>query len=89
MVENMGKRRIFIISLTVIIAVLLLIGVSWYFFYDLTRGPLPQHNGELRVEGLNDSVTILRDEWGIPHIYANNMHDLFFAQGYSHAQDRW
>ena len=68
MVENMGKRRIFIISLTVIIAVLLLIGVSWYFFYDLTRGPLPQLDGELRVEGLNDSVMIFRAERGIPHI---------------------
>ena len=41
------------------------------------------------VEGLHDTVEILRDEWGIPHIYASNMHDLFFAQGYTQAQDRW
>jgi penicillin amidase len=34
-------------------------------------------------------VEILRDEWGVPHIYARNMHDLFFAQGFTQAQDRW
>ena len=39
--------------------------------------------------GLQAPVEILRDEYGIPHIYADNMHDLFFAQGYVHAQDRF
>ncbi len=34
------------------------------------------------------SVEIIRDEWGIPHIYAENREDLFFAQGFVHAQDR-
>ena len=29
------------------------------------------------------------DEWGVPHIYAGNAEDLFFAQGYTQAQDRW
>ncbi len=33
-------------------------------------------------------VEILRDRWGIPHIYASNNADLFFAQGFVHAQDR-
>lgn len=33
-------------------------------------------------------MEILRDRWGIPHIYARNNADLFFAQGYVHAQDR-
>ena len=55
----------------------------------MTRSPLPQHDGELKVAGLQDTVEILRDEWGVPHIYAKNMHDLFFAQGYTQAQDRW
>ncbi len=43
----------------------------------------------IAIPGLNSSVEILRDEWGIPHIYADNSHDLFFAQGYTQAQDRW
>ncbi len=34
-------------------------------------------------------MEIIRDANGIPHIYAKNMHDLFFAQGYAQAQDRW
>jgi penicillin G amidase len=49
----------------------------------------PQHGGEMAVAGLIDSVEILRDEWGVAHIYASNSHDLFFAQGYTQAQDRW
>lgn len=42
----------------------------------------------LRVPGLQASVTIRRDHWGIAHIYAQNEHDLFFAQGYNVAHDR-
>ena len=40
------------------------------------------------VEGLKQSVEILRDQWGINHPYAQNQHDLFFTQGYAAAQDR-
>ncbi|MEM8847728.1 MAG: penicillin acylase family protein [Bacteroidota bacterium] len=40
------------------------------------------------TEGLQESVEIVRDKWGINHIYAKNQHDLFFAQGYSAATDR-
>ena len=42
----------------------------------------------LKIPDLNDEVTVIRDEWGIPHIYASNDLDLFFAQGFCHAQDR-
>ncbi len=49
----------------------------------------PSHTGELAVAGLNDTVEILRDSWGVPHIYASNIDDLFFAQGYTQAMDRW
>ncbi|MGM0467468.1 MAG: penicillin acylase family protein [Promethearchaeati archaeon] len=41
------------------------------------------------IDGMDDEVTIIRDEWGIPHIYATTDNDLFFAQGYLHAQDRY
>lgn len=42
----------------------------------------------LRVPGLQQSVEVLRDRWGVSHIYARSEHDLFFAQGYSAARDR-
>ena len=42
----------------------------------------------LRVDGLVAPVEILTDHWGIAHIYAENEHDLFFAQGYNAARDR-
>jgi penicillin amidase len=43
---------------------------------------------ELSVAGLDEPVEIIRDEWGINHIYAKNQKDLFFAQGYAAAKDR-
>ncbi len=55
----------------------------------LTTGPLPQHQGTLNVDGLQYPVEILRDRWGVPQIYGQNAHDVYFAQGYTHAQDRW
>jgi penicillin amidase len=43
---------------------------------------------EVAVPGLQQPVEVLRDRWGVPHIYARNTHDLFFAQGYITALDR-
>ncbi len=45
-------------------------------------------SGELHVPGLERPVRVLRDRWGVAHIYAGNQHDLFFAQGVVAAQDR-
>src|SRR5580692_4496845 len=42
----------------------------------------------VHVTGLQKQVEILRDHWGVPHIYAATVHDLFFAQGYITAGDR-
>lgn len=44
--------------------------------------------GRLSARGLQAPVEVVRDRWGIPHIYAKNEDDLFFAQGYVQAQDR-
>ncbi len=49
---------------------------------------LAQLDGTLAISGLSRPVQVLRDRWGIPHIYAENQHDLFFAQGVVAAQDR-
>ena len=52
------------------------------------QGSVPQRDGTLTVPGLSASVEIVRDRFGIPHITAQNDHDLYFAQGFAHAQDR-
>jgi len=67
---------------------LLLIGGA-ILVQDIVTRPLPQYDGTIIVEGLRSSVEILRDAHDVPHIYSSNMHDLFFAQGYIQAQDRW
>ena len=54
----------------------------------LARQALSQISGELKVAGLREPVEVIRDRWGVPHIYARNTEDLFFAQGYVVAQDR-
>lgn len=59
------------------------IGLTW-----LSRRRLAQAEGTLRLPGLSAPVEVIRDRWGIPHIYARTAHDLFFAQGFVHAQDR-
>ena len=51
--------------------------------------PYPQTEGELQIPGLQDKVTVQRDEFGVPHIYAQNLDDLYLAQGYVHSQDRF
>jgi penicillin amidase len=79
----MNKRRT---ALTAgLAAVAGLLGAGYYW---LLRRPLARTQGTLRLPGLQDKVEILRDPWGVPHIYAANLHDLAFAQGYVHAQDR-
>jgi len=45
-------------------------------------------SGKLKASGLQHPVDVLRDRWGVAHIYAQNQHDLFFAQGFVAAQDR-
>ena len=49
---------------------------------------LPQVNGVIFVKGLENEVIVERDRWGVPSIYSTERHDLFFAQGFVHAQDR-
>jgi penicillin amidase len=52
------------------------------------RATLSQTSGSLHLPGLREPVEVLRDRWGVAHIYARNQQDLFFAQGYVVAQDR-
>ncbi len=58
-------------------------GLTW-----MSRQRLAQTDGKRSVPGLEAPVEVLRDRWGVPHVYAQSTHDLFFAQGFVHAQDR-
>lgn len=69
----------------VLVALLLLAAGGGYAF---ARRSLPQVSGELVLPGLRAPVTVYRDKWGVPHIEAQNEHDLYMAQGYVVAQDR-
>jgi acyl-homoserine lactone acylase PvdQ len=55
---------------------------------EQSQARLAQTEGTLALDGLEQPVEVLRDKWGVAHIYAKNAHDLFFAQGFTAAQDR-
>lgn len=60
----------------------------WACLSLLLSLPLSAQETTLTVGGLQAPVEIITDRWGIPHIYAENEADLFFAQGYYAAKDR-
>ncbi len=60
-----------------------------YLPNTVAQKSFPQIDGEIQLDGLDGTVDIYRDKMGIPHIYAATTHDLFFAQGYVHAQERF
>jgi penicillin G amidase len=76
----------------VLIALLILILVALVagglFVRQVARKALPDYNQSVELNGLHDGVRIYRDQHAIPHIYANNEHDLYMAVGYVMAQDR-
>ncbi|MEJ5961163.1 penicillin acylase family protein [Pedobacter immunditicola] len=57
-------------------------------FYFVSTPVFAQNKQALTLDGLRAPVEVLRDEWGVNHIYAANQHDLFFAQGYCAVKDR-
>lgn len=61
--------------------------LKWYI-RGLSKKSLPDYNKNETIKGISGNVRILRDKWAVPHIEAENESDLFFAQGYVHAQER-
>lgn len=73
-----------------LLALILLLALALAVLIPVTvRRSFPRVDGELRLSGLQAPVDVYRDADGIPQIYAQNVHDLFFAQGFVHAQDRF
>jgi penicillin amidase len=77
------------VSLSVAILVVVALVVATVVGLSLVRRSFPQTSGELAVSGLTSKVTVLRDDRGVPQIYADNAQDLFRAQGFVAAQDRF
>lgn len=78
-------RNLIIVVAAVAFVVIVVFG-AWIL---LTRQSYPKTRGRIVAEGLDAPVEIYRDRYGIPHIYAQTVEDLFFAQGLVHAQDRF
>jgi len=74
---------------SVVVLIVIAIVVGTVLVVTLIRGPMPQTSGQLSVSGLTAKVTVLRDDRGVPQIYAENPQDLFRAQGFVAAQDRF
>jgi len=58
------------------------------FIHHFKTRALPDYNKDIKLSGLIADVTVIRDSFAIPHIYAENEHDLYMAVGFAMAQDR-
>lgn len=72
-----------------LILALILIGSLVTFRALIVPRSFPQIDGEIQLPGLDAPVDVFRDSFGIPHIYASTERDLFMAQGFVSAQDRF
>ncbi|MGW0750894.1 penicillin acylase family protein [Streptomyces sp. NPDC002587] len=83
-------RRILARTAIVLTALVLLAAgsLAGYAYWTVQRS-LPQLSGSTSLPGLRGEARIVRDASGVPQIYADNAHDLFMAEGYAQAQDRF
>ncbi|MFO0995183.1 MAG: penicillin acylase family protein [Alphaproteobacteria bacterium] len=75
-----------ILRVFAVLALILLMGAGAIFLW--LRSGLPQMEGTIETEDVDDPVTIVRDAHAIPHIRAESASDAYFALGFVHAQDR-
>ncbi|SEN09576.1 penicillin acylase family protein [Actinacidiphila rubida] len=82
-------RRVRLILIAFALLLVAGIGYGSYWSVSTVRASFPQTSGSLKLKGLAAPVDVKRDGNGIPQIYADNPDDLFMAQGYVQAQDRF
>lgn len=78
--KNLFKILLFLL---IILAGFAGLGIYWTFYRSL-----PSYTGTSTVPELEQRVDVHWDNYGVPHIYAQNQHDLYFTTGYVHARDR-
>jgi penicillin G amidase len=71
------------------LVVIMALGALSSLAVGTARRSLPDYSGELVLPGLIGTVEVKRDSYGVPHVYADNPEDLFLAQGYIQASDRF
>lgn len=76
------------IALGALATVVVLVGLVSGVAYIEVQRTLPQTEGTIKLPGLEQPVSVVRDQWGVPHISAHGLDDLAYAQGYVTAQDR-
>lgn len=76
------------VLLGVLVVLLALAGFAWLALGYISRSALPDYNKDVQLSGLKAGVEVFRDERGVPHVYAQNSHDLYMVTGYLMAQDR-
>ncbi|GHH07856.1 penicillin acylase family protein [Streptomyces lanatus] len=82
-------RRARLLVLVLVLAVVAGVAGGAYWSISTVRASFPQTKGSLTLKGLSGPVDVKRDGYGIPQIYASSDEDLFMAQGYVQAQDRF
>ncbi|MFD3924351.1 penicillin acylase family protein [Streptomyces sp. NPDC058595] len=82
-------RRARLVVIVLVLALVAGVGYGAYWGVSTVRASLPQTTGTIKMPGLDGQVEVKRDSYGIPQIYANTDRDLFRAQGYVQAQDRF
>jgi len=83
------KKWVLIIGAALVSLIMIAAGSGYVWFQYTVKKSLPQISGELNIPGIKEGVEIIRDNYGVPHIYAKNEPDLYFALGYAMAQDRF
>ncbi|MGW7349706.1 penicillin acylase family protein [Streptomyces sp. NPDC054784] len=83
------SRRARLIVIAVVLLLVGGLGFGAYWSIGTVRDSFPQTTGSLKIKALKDPVTVKRDGKGVPQLYADNPHDLFLAQGFVQAQDRF
>ncbi|GGT37678.1 penicillin acylase family protein [Streptomyces chromofuscus] len=82
-------RKARLIVLVLVLAIIGGIAYGAYWSISTVRASFPQTKGSITLEGLTAPVDVKRDGYGVPQIYASSDEDLFMAQGYVQAQDRF
>ncbi|MEW2631674.1 penicillin acylase family protein [Streptomyces sp. NPDC048389] len=82
-------RRARLLVLVLVLALVAGVGYGAYWSISTVRASFPQTTGSIQLEGLSGQVEVKRDGYGIPQIYADSDEDLFRAQGFVQAQDRF
>lgn len=81
---RIGRVAFLVVAAIVVVAVAAAFFVTWTI-----QRSFPQTDGSIELDGLQAEVTVQRDDRGIPTITADSTDDLFYAQGFVHAQDRF